>query len=140
MPPSRSSRYRSPACAPRPSLGLQSSHAANSQAVDLAALDTYLDHYRLLVVEALELARLADWEASALRLRVSERTSAATSIPSAARELVYELGRNVDIVKGFSSVQSTSDVPMRNALNLLIDTASGRRQWQTLERLAEHRL
>lgn len=182
-------------------------HTANSQAVGAAALDAYLDHARLLVVEALELARLAGWEVSALQLLVrecarlddvgrrtvqghmdgagarvdrmlkpavdgaaaevqglqreladvipglppviagdllgltiAERTSAAASILVAARELVHELGRSVDTVRGFSSGTSESDVSMRSAFNLLVDTVSGRRQRQTLERLAEHRL
>ncbi|KAL2286534.1 hypothetical protein FJTKL_06891 [Diaporthe vaccinii] len=180
---------------------------ADSPADGAAALGAYLDHARLLVAEALELARLAGWEVSALqllvsecarlddvgrrvvqghmdgagarvermlkpavdgaaaeveglqreladvipglppvgaadslRLTIAEKTSAAASVLSAARGMVHELGRSVDTVGGFSSVQSARDKSVRSAFNLLVDTASGRRQWQTLERLAEHRL
>lgn len=182
--------------------------AGNSQAVGgAAALDAYLDHARLIVVEALELARLAGWEVSALQLvvrecarlgdagrravqghmdaagariermlrptmdgaaaevqglqrelavvlpglppasagdslqlTIAETTSAAASVLVAARELVHELGRSVDTVRGFSSVQGAGDESMRSAFNMLVDTASVRPQRQTLERLAEHRL
>lgn len=187
--------------------GLEGWHVAAADR-DPAALQAYLGHAALLVVEALELARLVGWEVSALQLLVSEcarlddagrlavkrytdstgtrverrlkpiiegavvvfeelqrelagvipglppvagadsllrstiveRASGAASVLAATRGMVYELGRSVDTIRNFSSAQHGNDSPVREAFNLLVDTASGRQQQEVLQRLAEHRI
>lgn len=77
---------------------------------------------------------------SLLRLTIAERTSAAASVLAATRGMIYELGKSVDSVRNFSSAQHGNDSPVHEAFNLLVDTASGRQQRETLQRLAEHRI
>lgn len=77
---------------------------------------------------------------SLLRSTIGERISAAASALAATKGMVHELGRSVDIITNFSSAQHESDSPVREAFNLLVDTASGRQQREVLQRLAEHRI